>query len=270
MRLAAHGAAVSSVWIRSHGASIRLDGPPDELDRLVGEMSTSGASPVPPGPGTPDETVVLVEPGAERPGTVYCGPTAVASGDDIDELRRAMRSSLHLAVATHARNGVFIHAGVVQLRGAAIVLPGRSMAGKSTLVRALLDAGATHFSEEYAVLDDESRVHPYPKPISCRRQGGTRATIPVDRLAWVAEWDAAAVPVEIVANLRYAVDARWPPCRVTGAAAALPLIDNAVAVRLSPRRVLDAVGATVERSAVWVGDRPDVSAVVPWLLGMIG
>ena len=51
-------------------------------------------------------------------------------------------------------------AGVVGWENRAIVMPGASFAGKTTLVRAWLEAGATYYSDEFAVLDRAGRVHP--------------------------------------------------------------------------------------------------------------
>jgi hypothetical protein len=42
-----------------------------------------------------------------------------------------------------------------------MVLPGKSFAGKTTLVAALVRAGAEYWSDEYAVLDANGDVHPY-------------------------------------------------------------------------------------------------------------
>src|SRR5262249_57961124 len=50
-------------------------------------------------------------------------------------------------------------------RGLAIVVPGRSHTGKSTLVAELVRRGATYWSDEFAVLDDAGRVHPYRRPL---------------------------------------------------------------------------------------------------------
>ena len=54
-----------------------------------------------------------------------------------------LESDLQLFVAQHSREFVFVHAGVVGVNGKALLLPGTSGAGKTTLVRALVRAGAT-------------------------------------------------------------------------------------------------------------------------------
>ena len=79
----------------------------------------------------------------------------------LEELLDSFESDLQLYVAERAARRVFVHAGVVGWRGRAILLPGPSMSGKSTLVAELVRAGATYYSDEYAVLDARGRVHPY-------------------------------------------------------------------------------------------------------------
>lgn len=62
-----------------------------------------------------------------------------------------------------------VHAGAVAWRGRTLLLPGATHAGKSSLVAELLRNGATYFSDEYALLDSEGRVHPYPRPLLLRK-----------------------------------------------------------------------------------------------------
>ena len=62
-----------------------------------------------------------------------------------------------------------IHAGVVEWKGRALILPGGTHSGKSTLVAELLRQGATYFSDEYALVDHEGIAHPYPRPLLVRR-----------------------------------------------------------------------------------------------------
>ena len=72
-----------------------------------------------------------------------------------------LRQDIDNTVAQRSRQMLFVHAGVVGWRGLAIVIPGRSHAGKSTLVAELVRRGAVYYSDEFAVLDETGRVHPY-------------------------------------------------------------------------------------------------------------
>ena len=65
-----------------------------------------------------------------------------------------------------------VHGGVVAHEGRAILLPGPTHAGKSTLVAELVRQGAPYFSDEYALIDADGRVHPYPRPLLLRDGSG--------------------------------------------------------------------------------------------------
>src|SRR4051794_1898027 len=79
---------------------------------------------------------------------------------------------LRTFVALEAPDLVFVHAGVVAHKGHAIVIPGKTYAGKTSLAAALVRAGATYYSDEYAPLDELGLVHPFAKPLSLRKGGG--------------------------------------------------------------------------------------------------
>jgi len=62
--------------------------------------------------------------------------------------------------------GPALHAGVVALQGAGVIMAGASGAGKSTLTAALVAAGAAYLSDEVAVVDAAARtVTPFPRPL---------------------------------------------------------------------------------------------------------
>ena len=57
-----------------------------------------------------------------------------------------LESDVHFQVALYARNFLFVHAGVVQWKGQAVVVPGRTETGKSSLIMALVKAGGEYFA----------------------------------------------------------------------------------------------------------------------------
>ena len=61
-----------------------------------------------------------------------------------------------------------VHAGAVLIGERALVLPGSTHAGKSSLVAELLRRGASCFSDEYALIDKEGCIHSYPRPLLLR------------------------------------------------------------------------------------------------------
>ena len=81
-----------------------------------------------------------------------------ARARDFDTVLDAFESQVQLNVAEFAPRRVFVHAGVVGWNDRAILIPGISYSGKTTLVDQLIRAGATYYSDEYAVLDVRGRV----------------------------------------------------------------------------------------------------------------
>lgn len=92
----------------------------------------------------------------------------VANSSSINEFYNFVESEIRLTVAEFAVSRVFLHAGVVAWKGQAIVIPGSSFSGKTSLVAALIKKGALYYSDEYAVLDENGLVHPFPKKLSLR------------------------------------------------------------------------------------------------------
>ena len=74
---------------------------------------------------------------------LYAGIDLVAEGRRWADIGRALAADAERFVAEHAPDHLFVHAGVVGWNGRAIVMPGASFAGKTTLVQAWLEAGAT-------------------------------------------------------------------------------------------------------------------------------
>ena len=77
--------------------------------------------------------------------------------DRLREEHDALEVDARHTVAVLSPQRVFIHAGVVGWSVHAIVMPGRTFTGESTLVEALVRRGAEYFSDEYAVLDRKGR-----------------------------------------------------------------------------------------------------------------
>jgi len=195
---------------------------------------------------------------------LYRGAERIARTHDLDSVYETLQEDLKIHVAAAAPKRVFVHAGVVGWRGKAIVLPGRSFAGKSTLVAALVRAGATYYSDEYAVLDERGRVHPYARPLVLRARRGEEAA----RVVMLPPRAAGKrpLPVGLVALTHYKADARWRSKELTPGQAMLALMENTVPVRHRPEAVLKTLREVVTRAPVIKGVRGEVEEAVEKLL----
>lgn len=204
-------------------------------------------------------------PGVKRYHLVYQGPTRVSRTHDLDEAIEALESDLRLYVAMWANRRVFVHAGVVEWQGRAIVLPGPTYSGKSTLVAALVRAGARYYSDEYAVLDSLGRVHPYPAPLSMRVPG---AAWPERRPASAGAKPSSAkpLPVGLVALSRYRERARWRPQTLSPGQGVLAMLANTVPARLKPSDSLVAIERALSHTKALRGFRGEADEVAGQLL----
>lgn len=182
----------------------------------------------------------------------------------LSEVCRELESDMHFRVALAARDFLFVHAGVVQWKGQAVVVPGRTETGKSSLVMALVKAGGEYFSDEYAVLDHEGRVHAYPKPLSQRREGGPPRLHTAEALG--GQQQAPAVPMGLTVITRFRDGAAWNPRRITQAQAMVALFANTVVARSRPEFALAVLAKAVKDTGGLEGDRGEASEMASALL----
>ena len=154
--------------------------------------------------GAPDR-----EESGHRFNLLYEGQERLARQRELAPVLKLLEVKLRRTVAEMAPRRVFVHAGVVAHRGRAIVIPGRTMSGKSTLVAELIKRGATYFSDEYAVLDEHGLVHPFAKPVSLRQAGPFYDAVDYAAEHFGATIGVAAVPVGLVVITRYLAGANW-------------------------------------------------------------
>jgi len=139
------------------------------------------------------------------------------------------------------------------------------MTGKTTLVKALVEAGATYYSDEFAVLDKQGRVHPYPLPLSLRGENGQSACkTPVETLG--GQTGVEPLPVGLVIVTEYQLEARWRPRKLTPGQALLALMDNTVAARRNPAYSMPILRQVVMGAKVIHSQRGEANATVPVLL----
>jgi hypothetical protein len=166
----------------------------------------------------------------------------------------AFEQYLHLTIAEHARLRIFVHAGAVGWRGRALLIPGHTHTGKSNLVAALVRAGATYYSDEFAVIDSLGRVHPYHRPISLRgAPGELPRRVTAEELG--GRNGTRPLPVGLVLDTVYRAGVKWRPRRLSPGQGLLSLLDNTVPARRRPKAALRTLRTIVEHAPVLKGAR---------------
>ena len=169
----------------------------------------------------------------------------------------------HLATTTLRA----VHAGVVLWRERILLLPGSSHAGKSSLVAEFLRRGATYFSDEYALIDPEGCVHPYPRPLLLR--DGSPEQFPILAAEWHAPVGRAPAPIGSIFSLEYAPTAPWNIAPISQSEALLTLLRN------TPHALADTPGLVspflraVTGATCYAGHRSEAAEAVNHILHRI-
>jgi hypothetical protein len=253
--------------LKSYGVRIGIrSNSPEGIDRVWGHL--------------PQQCEVLDSPVVDRLYSIitrakgrrfnqlYADDVRLARSTDVNEIFERLESDLRLFVAEVARNRVFVHAGVVGWKGRAIVIPGRSYSGKSTMVSELIRAGADYYSDEYAVFDSRGRVHPFPKPLEMRDSGGWKQTkFGVEHFGGTTA--TKPIPVGLVIVAEYKHGARWRPRELTSGQAVLALLANTVSARRGPEKALGFLQKVVSTAPALKGVRGEAVAMAPAILARL-
>lgn len=170
-----------------------------------------------------------------------------------------LESDLGLFTVERLDGVVAVHAATLVVDDRALLLPGRSHAGKTTLAMALARAGATLASDEYALVDAAGRVSGWPRPARIREGTGSRRAPVAGRVH--------PVEVGLVALLRYdaACDEPVEVRPSTRADAVVAVLDETVCARSRPDASLDAALAITAGDVVR-GRRGEAGEAAAWLL----
>lgn len=195
----------------------------------------------------------------------YSNLLQIARARDFKSVLDTFESHVQLRVAEFAPNRVFVHAGVVGWKDRAILIPGLSHSGKTTLVDQLIRAGATYYSDEYAVLDARGRVHPYPRALGMRsRDTGESTKVQAAEIGAVV--GSKPLRVGLVVSTSYKDGARWRPREVTRGKGVLELMSNTVSARSQPEMALSFLPAALASALILKGVRGEAGEIVESIL----
>jgi hypothetical protein len=140
------------------------------------------------------------------------------------------------------------------------------MSGKTSLVAELVRAGATYYSDEYAVLDMFGRVHPYPDPLAIRKEGFTKQkNCRAEEIGGVTGIKPLAVGQVVIS--RYQAGARWHPKKLSAGQAILEVLANTIPARLKPEMVIPTLHATLSGATCFKGVRGEARETARLILG---
>jgi len=201
--------------------------------------------------------------------TLYKNGEKVISREKRETSVESVASQIRLTVAEFAVGRVFIHAGVIKWKDKAVVMPGRSFRGKTSLTVALVKRGAVYYSDEYAILDAEGFLHPFPKMLSVRGEIDEYKQIdyPVEKFGGTAGTEK--IRVGMVLLCEYKEKARWNPKRLSPAQGVIETILHTVPIRQSPQFTLEVLNKIAGNAVFVKSKRGDVSKSADLILKFI-
>ena len=148
------------------------------------------------------------------------------------------------------------------------MLPGRSFAGKTTLTAELVRAGATYYSDEYALLDAEGLIHPHARDLQMRAPGQSeQRALGVGELGGAC--GVAGIAAGVILFVEYRVGAEWSPEAVTPAKATLEMMLHTAAVRRIPARTMEMLARVAQAAPAFRSFRGEAAeaarAILAWV-----
>ena len=257
--------APHQVAFEAFGVQLRLCASSAELLARAEPFLPPGWRPCAPGPDL-YALAILEEEGNGY--LVYKAGTCVSEGHGLEYSLTMLEGQIRGHVAILAPDRTFVHSGAVEHEGRAIIFPGYSFAGKTTLTEAFVRAGMTYYSDEFAVLDSDGWVHPYPKALSIRSGGQAMQTDhPVEALDGIA--GVEPIPLGILVVTYYRPGAEWTPRELSPGAAALALLSHTVTARTRPDEAMRAISRALENAVAFEGERGEASEFVDQLLARV-
>ncbi|MEG3436904.1 hypothetical protein V0288_07210 [Pannus brasiliensis CCIBt3594] len=184
---------------------------------------------------------------------LFCRDIEIARTGSLAELLDIFDTDLRIKIGLLSPEYLFVHAGAIGWKGRAIVIPGRSFSGKTTLVTALVKAGAIYYSDEYAVFDRQGLVHPYARELSIRKGENERVKCSVEKLG--GESGVEPLPVGLVVHTKYGAGHSWNSREISPGQAVLALLENTIAARTRSSFALSTLARSVSRARAIEGER---------------
>jgi hypothetical protein len=200
---------------------------------------------------------------------LYRGETRIARSQGLDAIRRAFARDLSILIGENARRRVFVHAGVVGFENGAVMVPGKSLAGKTTLTRALVEAGGTYYSDEFAVLDSRGRVFPWAEPLSIRCAGAREAGEPRTAESLGFTCGRGSLPIRLVVLTSYKPGGRFRPATLAPGPATLGVLEHTLSARRRPRASLKAITGALAGASVLKGPRGEARETAKLIVKLI-
>ncbi len=191
--------------------------------------------------------------------------SVIAANEELPYTFTLVQQAADDATIRYLRDKAVIHAGTVVYNDKAIVVSGKSGSGKSRLVQEILRRGAEYSSDEYAILDPQGYVHPYPRALMIRKDSDQQYPVLPSELH--AKVRAQPAPAALFLFLRFEPDAAGLDVQpLERSEFLIRLLQSTPQVIADRPDVLAPVLAAAARAKSYTGVRGEVSRAVEEIL----
>ena len=194
------------------------------------------------------------------------GEVVAAAGEPLG-LVRALIQVLDETIVQRLTALRAVHAGVVAWNGRVLLFPGASHAGKSAIVRECLRRGATYFSDEYALIDAEGCVHPYPRPLLVRDCGDEQHPVLARELN--SRVGDAPLPLGWIFAVAYRPENGWSVAAMSQGEALMTLLGNTPHTLKDSPEMIGIFQRAVSDAQCFAGTRGDAAEAFDKILQLI-
>ncbi len=202
--------------------------------------------------------------GTRRFNILYANSLQIVRTFNSSDVLNLFESDLGIYLAENSSQRLFVHAAAVGWNNRVAVIPGRSQTGKSMLTRELIRAGATYYSDEYALFDRHGWVHPFHRPLSFLNQSGREIQLRAQQLG--SSMAANARPISLVVLTHFKPAGHWKPSIVSRGSGVLGLLCNTPIARTHPKKALAILTKAVARATVLRGSRGEARETAKMIL----
>ncbi len=176
---------------------------------------------------------------------------------------------IRIAVGQFSPLFVFVHAGVVGRNGKAVVIPGSSFRGKTTLVKALVELGCEYYSDEYALIDESGLVHPFARELSIRTDPPNVREDPMSVESFGGRIGTEPIPVGAVLVTEYSDGPCWEPAYLSPGEGVMELIPHTLCMQTYPERSLNVLKLAISGALLAKSYRGDAQKCARIILDFI-
>ena len=181
-------------------------------------------------------------------------------------------TEVRITVAEYAIGHVFVHSGVVGWKGKAIVIPGSSFKGKTTLVAELVRNGADYYSDEYAVFDSNGLVHPFARKLAMRSRpvaGEVPQTTYVTPKSLGGKAGKRPLPVGCILVTEFRENASWKPQQLTSGQGVIEMLSQTLPIRYAPEFCMKVLKKVATNAIIIKSSRSDAGEFASFFLDFV-